>query len=193
MKVNIKRIVGMWKLGYALDKHIISSVYMGDNAHGRTQFNTTRTEVGEALYQLKYRRDSGQAAALAEAVCDNLCPRFGAVQLVIPMPASKGRIRQPVYDVAQHLANLLGVHSFERLLLRRPGGAPLKDLHTRAEKDQALRGRISVVDGIDGSGPYAALLLDDLYDTGASLNAACVALRSYAKIGDIYVAALTWK
>ncbi len=193
MKVNIKQITGNWDLGYALDKHIISSVYLGDNEQGHAQFDTTRTDAGEAVYQLKYKRDYNQASGLAQAVYTNLCPRFGKIQLVIPMPASKVRVRQPVNEVAQHLAGLLGVNNFDGLLVKETGGKSLKDLHTREEKDEALHGRIRVVDTIDGTGRYSVLLLDDLHDSGASLTAACSVLRTYAKIGKIYVAALTWK
>lgn len=38
-----------------------------------------------------------------------------------------------------------------------------------------------------------ALVLDDLFDSGASMKAACSVLRTYAKIDKIFVAALTWK
>ena len=53
MKTVIRQITGSWDLGYVLDKHVLSSVYLGDNAYGHPQFDTTRSEVGEALYKLK--------------------------------------------------------------------------------------------------------------------------------------------
>lgn len=37
------------------------------------------------------------------------------------------------------------------------------------------------------------LLIDDLFDTGASMEAACAILRGIEAIGSIYVAALTCK
>jgi len=52
MKVNIRKLDGSWDLGYALHKHTLSSIYLGDNEYGHPQFDTTRSEPGEALYQL---------------------------------------------------------------------------------------------------------------------------------------------
>lgn len=50
MKVELRRIHGPWRGGWVLDKHTISSTYMGDNQYGRPMFNTLRTEVGEASF-----------------------------------------------------------------------------------------------------------------------------------------------
>ena len=74
-----------------------------------------------------------------------------------------------------------------------PGSTPLKNLHTRAEKDAALAGRISVNECIENEGCWNALLLDDLFDTGATMDAVCQALRGYQKINRIYAATITWK
>jgi len=58
MDVNVKNITGNWKAGVALDKHTIKSVPTGPNEYGHMQFDTTRTQVGEALFQLKNRNVS---------------------------------------------------------------------------------------------------------------------------------------
>ena len=65
MKNTVRKIEGKWDLGYVLDKHVLSSIYTGDNAQGRAQFDTLRSEVGEALFQLKYRQDWKQIPLLA--------------------------------------------------------------------------------------------------------------------------------
>ncbi|HCY61927.1 MAG TPA: amidophosphoribosyltransferase [Oxalobacteraceae bacterium] len=193
MKGNIKEIYGNWDKGYALDKHMLRSTYLGDNEFGRPQFDNERTEVGEAVYQLKYKSQWDQAELLAQAVTEHIVPHLGPIGLVIPMPASRQRAKQPVHAVATTLANKLGVLSFENILLKNYTGQSLKDLHTREEKDKALAGTISLNDQIGGDGKYNALVLDDLFDSGASMEAACAVLRTYAKINKIFVAALTWK
>ena len=91
MKNSIRKIEGNWDFGYVLDKHVLSSSYIGDNAQGHPQFDTTRTEVGEALYQLKYKHDWNQAPLLATEMAIHICPLFKDVQLLIPMPASNPR------------------------------------------------------------------------------------------------------
>lgn len=196
MKNNIIPIKGNWDAGYALDRHKISSTYIGDNEFGYPQFDTLRTEVGESLYQLKYRGDFAQAGPLAAEIQKYLVPRFGPVGLIVPMPATKPRTRQPVTEIARALAGLIGLACFENLLVKAPAaaGAPsLKDIVGKEAKAAAMKGRFTVNDEIAGEGRWNVLLVDDLYDSGASMEAACAALRTYPKIDRIFVAALTWK
>lgn len=196
MDVQVRKIEGSWDLGYALHKHTLSSVYIGDDAWGHPRFDPTRSEPGEALFQLKYRNDWNQVAPLAAQVQTSLLPLFGQIGLIIPMPASTPRDRQPVTELANALGQLTGIPVFENMVVKAPaplGSTPLKNLHTRAEKDAALAGRISINQCITNEGRWNALLLDDLFDTGATMNAVCQALRAYPKINHIYAAAITWK
>ena len=192
MHYNLREIVGIWDLGYALDKHTLYSNYIGDNEHGHPMFDTKRTEVGEALYQLKYRHDSNQVQPLAEALAKVAKERFGNIGLVIPMPASTVRPRQPVFELAKAISHLLGVNSFEGILSKKKGAA-LKNLSCKDEKLEALEGSFTLKDMIKGDGPWNALLVDDLFDTGASMEAACTLLKTYPKIAKIFVLTLTWK
>lgn len=86
MKTSIKQLPGRWDLGYALDKHTLSSVFIGTDGAGHSQFQTQRSEAGEALYQLKYCNDWSQVENLAEALVSNLFPKYMSVGLIIPMP-----------------------------------------------------------------------------------------------------------
>jgi predicted amidophosphoribosyltransferase len=193
MRTHVKRLHGNWDLGFALDKHMLKSVYIGDDEYGHARFDNTRTPAGEALYQLKYEENWDQAELLAQAVHDEICRHFSGIGMVVPMPGSQYRPRQPVAEVAAHLATLLDVPMFENFLLRQRTGAKLKDMHTREDKDAALKGKITLGHTFRGDGPWNTLLLDDLHDTGASLSAACEALRTCEKIGKVFVAVLTWK
>lgn len=176
-----------------LDKHTLQSVYLGDDEYGHARFNTTRTEVGEATYQLKYRSDWGQAKPLAEAIAYHICPKLTKVGFIVPMPASNPRHRQPVTEVANELGALVKVPVFDKLLVKAANGKSLKDLHTKDEKIEAIGDSFSVNDGIEGRGPWNVLVVDDLFHTGASMEAACKVLRAYPKVRKIYVAALTWR
>ena len=192
---NVRRLAGNWDDGYALDKHMRSSTFIGYYDSGRPKFENQRTEAGEAVYQLKYNGGWNNSPALADAVLKHIIPRLPNIDLIVPMPASQARARQPVDEVATDLAKLMGLTAFNNIIVKAPSttGKKLKDLGTRAEKDAELAGRFSINDAIAGNGKSNALLLDDLFDTGASMQAATSALRSYAKIGGVYVAALTWK
>lgn len=191
MNVALKEIHGAWDVGWVLDKHVLSSTYIGDNEWGRPQFDTKRSEAGEASYQLKYRGDWNQVEPLAQALATHIFSKCGDVGFIVPMPASKARQRQPVTEIALALGRLVKTPVFESLA-KAPGGPALKDLQTKEAKLEALAHRITVVDHIN-DGRWNVLLVDDLYDSGASMEAACIALRGYRKVNRIYVAALTWK
>ncbi len=120
MIVDIKQIHGNWDDGYVLHKHTVSSTYLGDDANGRPQFDTIRTAPGEALYQLKYNKNWAQTAPLATALAKHIWPLFDSVDLIIPMPASNPRPRQPVTDLARALGTLVGVKVSETLLTKPP-------------------------------------------------------------------------
>jgi predicted amidophosphoribosyltransferase len=196
MNVNLKEICGNWDQGYVLDKHTLSSKYIGDNEHGHPQFETKRSAVGEALYQLKYRGDKTQATPLAAQVAKSIVPKFEKVGLIVPMPASNVRVWQPVNEVAKELGKLIKVPVFDNIIVKAAadaGAKQLKDMVAKEEKEAALEGKFTVNDSIENSGKRNVLLLDDLFDTGASMEAVTAALRTYQKIGKIFVAALTWR
>lgn len=196
MDVNVKTIHGNWDQGYVLDKHTLSSEYIGDNEYGHPQFDTKRSEVGEALFKLKYRSDKSQAAALAAEVAKSIVPKFEKVGLIVPMPASNARAWQPVNEVANELGKLIGVPVFDNIVVKAAPGAgakQLKDMTGKEEKKTALEGKFTINDSIKNNGKWNTLLLDDLFDTGASMEAVAAVLRKYQKIGKIFVAALTWK
>lgn len=196
MKVQVKQINGNWDLGFVLHKHTIKSEFTGYNESGYPCFNTIRTEPGEALYQLKYKDDWKQVNPLAEQLKTTLLPRFGKIDLIIPMPASTAREKQPVNELANTLGQLTRIPVFENMVVKTPSphdSKPLKDMHTREEKDAALAGRFSINQCIGDKVRGNALLLDDIFDTGATMNAACQALRTHPSITHVYVAAITWK
>ena len=193
MKISIREIRGNWNSGYVLDKHTISSTYLGDDAHGHARFDTVRSEAGEALFQLKYRDDWTKVDVLANELAASIYPKFPNVGFLVPMPASNPRHRQPVTEVTKKLGELVDTPVFESILTKKSTGTQLKDLHNKDEKLKILKNTFNINDDIQGNGPWNVLLVDDLFDTGATLEAACEALRTYPKVRNIYVAVLTWK
>ena len=190
MKVNVRKIQGPWDLGYSLDKHSISSTYTGDNAQGHATFDTVRSEVGEALFQLKYRSNTKQAEMISTQMAKSLGGYFPSCSVVIPMPPSKKRRIQPVQEIAEQLAGKWGIAYFDDLLIKTGRTKQMKDIEQTEDKIDALCAAFSVSDVLE-DGPYDVLLIDDLYDTGSSLEAATIALREYEKIKNIFVATAT--
>ena len=80
MDVVLRQLQGPWNAGWALNKHMLRSTYLGDDEYGHARFESVRTDVGEATYQLKYRQDWGQAQHLARAAS------LIAVALMLPPP-----------------------------------------------------------------------------------------------------------
>jgi predicted amidophosphoribosyltransferase len=69
----------------------------------------------------------------------------------------------------------------------------LKNMNTRDEKDEALKGRYLLKKVIKDEGSWNVLVIDDLYHTGATMDAVCSLLAQYDKISEVYVATLTWR
>ncbi|MEB2854098.1 ComF family protein [Pseudomonas atacamensis] len=196
MIVQVKQIFGSWDLGYTLHKHTISSTHMGHDNNGNSIWDTKRSEPGQALFQLKYRNDYTQVGPIAAELQKTLIPLFQNIGMIIPMPASNVRARQPVDEIANELGRLANIRVFNNIIVKSPapqGSSQLKDMATRQEKDAALAGRFSINPVIKNEGCWNALLLDDLFDSGATMDAVCKVLKTYPKINKIYAAAVTWK
>lgn len=192
MEVNIQRICGNWDLGYSLDKHVLQSIYLGENQWGHAEFDTTRSEVGEALFLLKYRSDFTQILVIADQMTESLSQYFSTACLVIPMPASKQRARQPVREIALKIAENMKIPCLENLLIKNVSTPQMKDINSRDDKVDTLVKAFAINDVL-GNGYYDILIVDDLYDTGSSLEAATKVLNEYSKIRNIYVATVTRK
>lgn len=179
-------------LGYSLDKHTISSTPIGNNEYGHMQFDTVRSEAGEALFQLKYRSDFMQIFVIAEQMKISFGNAFSSAGLVVPMPPSKARARQPVVEIAREYARITGIPCYENLLVKTSDTPAMKDIATREEKVAVLMGAFTLYDVLK-DGPYDVLIIDDLFDTGSSLEAATNMLRGYNQIRNVFVATVTRK
>src|SRR5574341_794247 len=109
MNVHPTRIPGRWREGYALDQHPVSSEYLGDDEYGHARFETTRSEIGESLYLLKYKSDVAVAAAIADAAASFVAKWRPGVDLLIPVPPTRQRNAQPVMILGEAIAKRIGV------------------------------------------------------------------------------------
>lgn len=192
MNVNIRKTNGPWDSGFSLDKHTLSSVYTGDNEYGHPTFDTTRTEIGESLYQLKYRHDYNQVPVIANELSLVASAEFSFVSFVLPMPSSQQRARQPVVEISRQVAINMGIPCIENMLLKNAQTEQMKNISNKEDKIEALCNKLYLNDVLN-DGVYDALIVDDLYDTGATLEAATIVLRDYSKIRNIYIATITRK
>ena len=69
----------------------------------------------------------------------------------------------------------------------------MKDLQAKQDKVAALGGAFTINEGfIQKTGRWNVLLVDDLYASGATMEAAAATLKAYSKVRNVYVVALTW-
>ncbi len=193
MDVNVKIINGNWHAGYTLDKHVKSSVFIGENQYGHPEFDTVRTDVGEAMYQLKYKNDCKKIPFLVDAFIENLKSKLSSVGFIVPMPPSKRRTFQPLTELAKEIAKKMDVPLCENILIKKVITPQMKDVESIEEKIKVLATAFSINDEIRSEGCWDVLLIDDLYGSGTSLNAAAQTLKTYSKVKNIYVAAFTRK
>ncbi len=191
MTVEVQEINGYWEAGYVLDNHMKESEFLGNYENGRPKFNNIRTEVGESIFQLKYRGDQTQIPLLAKVFVSNLKSRLKSVDLIIPMPPSKPRSFQPIVELAKVIANKMELLFFDDILVKSKSTVQMKDNSEDLDRIDILKNSFLISDEIEGDGPWDALILDDVYSTGSSLNAAAMTLQTYQKIRNIYVAAFS--
>lgn len=189
MNVRPTKIIGRWKEGYALDQHTVSSTYVGDDEYGHPKYETTRTELGELLYLLKYRADASVVAAIVDALAGFVAGWKPGADLVIPVPPTRQRVVQPVLILAQAVAARLGLQ-FATESVRKARDVPeLKDVQGFEQRVQLLEGA-HTVDRASVAG-RRVLLFDDLYRSGATMNAIASALYDEGGASEVFALTVT--
>ena len=190
-------IRGPWNLGFVLDKHTLHSVHVGEWPNGRPKFDTTYTEVGEAVFQLKYRDNYGKVQPLIDALESVIKGQIkDKIDYIFPMPPSDlTRNRQPVFALAKKLAEQMNVKYSNKALMKAELEKSLKNATSKEEKLTLLKDKFSTHKALanEKNGPLNILLLDDLFDSGASMEEACKALQCCSSIDKVFAVALTWK
>ena len=104
-EIRPMRIPGRWREGYVLDYHTIGSSFLGHDEYGHPVFDTKRTEVGELLFQLKYRSETSALDELAEAAAQFLASWDPGIEIIIPVPPSRSyRPVQPVIALSEEIS-----------------------------------------------------------------------------------------
>jgi competence protein ComFC len=189
VNVNPMRIPGNWRQGYAMDYHTIQSEFLGHDEYGHPRFKTTRSEMGELVYQLKYNTDQSTIGPIVEAVALFLKGRKHALDVIVPVPPSRSRSFQPVLEIAKHLSVSLSVPLCEDCLTKTKETPELKNVYDYEARLNLLENAyVADVTKLEGKN---VLLFDDLYRSGATLNALTETAYSNGEAANVYVLALT--
>lgn len=190
MLIRPIEVRGAWTRGWTLDRHITSSVFLGYDEHGHPTFDSTRSPLGELVYQLKYRgqNDVEQIAEIMAGFFENKPNTLARMELVVPMPPSTTRPAQPVARVARAVAHKLSKTCSGSAVRKAKATPGLKDVHDPEERRELLNGAFEVdSDQVRGKG---VLLIDDLYRSGATANTVTMTLFA-AGAARVYFLAAT--
>ena len=187
-KINPQRIIGKWQSGIALDLHTLSSIYLGVNEFGHEVYDTTRSELGELLYRLKYKGDMAAAQQIVDAAATFLAPHRDKIDVIVPVPPSGERAVQPVITLASGVGAKLGIPVANCITTTRPTTA-LKVVLDPDKRKELLHG-LYTVDATQTNGKKI-LLFDDLFRSGATMNAITELLTITGKASAVRVLTIT--
>jgi len=183
-----RQILGKWRQGYALDLHTLSSVPIGENEFGHMQYDTTRSEVGELLFRLKNRSDTSTVDEIVAAAVTFLKSWHPPIEMIVPVPASSARAVQPVMLLAKGISDQLPIPLVECVTKTRET-SQLKNIFDLDERVKALAG-LHTVDAAATQG-RKILLFDDLYRSGATMDAITTALYEQGRAAEVYGLTIT--
>ena len=192
MNIDPKMIIGNWTHGWALDQHTVRSTSDGSASSAHPEFDTERTELGEALYKLKYHGDLTQVEPIAKTVSNFINGRseLADIKAVLAVPPSDARRSfQPVQALAARIGKMLNLPSPDDYLLKTKQTMPLKgvaDKHTRRDE---LEGAFGVTD--QHFADMHVLLFDDLFRSGETLKAVTIALLFLGNVAKVSVVTAT--
>jgi predicted amidophosphoribosyltransferase len=109
-----------------------------------------------------------------------------SVTVVIPAPSSRTRVYQPAHEIALKIAEIIGAHYVEDVL-EKLHSVQSKDL-SRDDKSQ-LSGTIHKLK--NAVKEHDMLIVDDLFQTGRTLEECVRVLRTDPNIRNIYVLTMT--
>ncbi len=176
------KLKGEFDLGFALGYH----TYPG---------STERTPLGENLYQLKYCHNEAFVNEIVEIAVPFIISNrvFSSCDLIIPMPPSKSRKLQPVLRIARGIKVKTGKFVAEYTISKLKETPELKDIKTYEEKKEIIKGvygfaSIKARRIVKGK---KVLVIDDLYDTGATSNEITRILKEEGQASGVYILAIT--
>lgn len=188
VEIHPIRLRGNWDLGYALDQHVISSIPLGEDPFGHQQFDNTRSEIGELMYQFKYQHHHEYIDDIVSSIMTLLDehPEMRNVQSIIPVPPTMSRDYQPTIELGKALGKQLNIYCCPNVL-EKQSGIVAKEL--TAEDKHKLHG--SIIKRGMAKYRHNVLLLDDIFQSGTTLSQCVDALREDPNVNQIFVITIT--
>lgn len=184
------KLSGNWHEGFALDVHTVSSTLVGYDQYGHEVFDTQRSQIGELLYRLKYKRDKATLGEIVEAAANFVTNIWKIrIEAIVPVPPSRSnRSLQPVIEVAKGISTRLGI-DYSEAVLKVKNTPELKNVFDYQKRQELLRESFGIKN-LDLKGKDI-LLFDDLFRSGATLSASTKVLYDSGEVNRVYALTLT--
>ncbi|WP_238473356.1 ComF family protein [Desulforamulus profundi] len=140
----------------------------------------------QAIHLFKYKRRKSLAPLLGGLMLETLQkhPRLLHCDLVLPVPMSRGRLRERGFNqaalLARQVARGLNLPLSDRVLIK--GETPPQTGLTRPQREQNLRGsfKVKAPEEIRGKN---LLIVDDVFTTGSTVSAMAETLKEQGAAG----------
>jgi predicted amidophosphoribosyltransferase len=189
MSINPIKLSGIWNDGYALDYHVLSSTYTGEDVFGHPQYETIRTPIGKALYQFKYRNNYNAIKDIMELTKPFLdqWDALHNIDVILPVPPSKKtRLYQPVFEITRAIAEYVKIPFTDDVLIK------ITDEQSKNKSgDEKQQIENTIIVQKPAKRECNILLVDDLFQSGATISECVRVLKQDNNIKDIYVLAIT--
>ncbi len=174
--------------------------YCADCVSGRHAYDAgaavyTFRSCSGALYRFKYRHREEYAEPFGRAMADRYLAwsrqgpalvRRRPPQLLVPVPSSPARVRQRGYDQSVLLARVIsrqtGIPTAENVLERTVNTALMRGMTVRERQKNTENAFHVKGNSVESK---SIMLIDDIYTTGATMDACARALRR-AGAGPVY-------
>lgn len=181
------KLVGNWDKGVAFDLHTISSVYLGVDQFGYDQFDTTRSEMGSLVHQLKYKGDDSVVPKIVELL--DTVKGLETFDYLIPIPQTQKRSHNPVRLITESLGEHRNVKVASDALSN-SGGTELKGVTDEILRRELLEKAIKL-NKPERFIQKNVLLVDDLFRSGSTLARATSLLLEKGQADRVCVLTMT--
>ena len=180
---------GNWRTGKAYDLHTVSSAHLGIDQFGHDRWETNRSEMGELVYQLKYKQDVSSVDRIV-----TLLDQIGNIEsfdFIVPIPPTKkNRPIKPVELIALALGRRRNVAVVTGALIN-DGSEELKEITDPVARNELLEAALKLSAPADLFQAKKVLLVDDLYRSGSTLHVATDLLYKQGKAAHVCVLTMT--
>ena len=161
---------------------------IGYNEFGHPEFDTQRSPLGELVYRLKYKADKSVLPAIIDTIVEFLRRSGIQADVIVLVPPSKQRSFQPVAEIGSELSKVLRIPLDSKALRKLKTTPQMKDIGDFSERTAALQAAFAVNKDLEGK---VILLIDDLFQSGATMNVVASTLKSEGGAKAVHVIVLT--